>query len=170
MSIGPRARRAFAVCALALVIATAVTTAVRAIRGDRHAVAAGGPVPTVRQFLADAVVDDDGFQACRFLTPAEQKRVALRGATARSCGEALDRAQLRLGDKTYATIRAIYGDLDAGAVQPDGRAIVRIRHGGRSHSFVLVPATPSQRIDYGAPAMPWRIDRGAATLIPRMRG
>lgn len=171
MSIGPRARRVFAICALALVIGTVVTTAVRAIRTDREHVAATGPAATVRDFLSDSVVGTGGYEnGCRYLTPSEQKRVALRGASPHSCSEALDHAQLRIGDKTYTTTRQIYDDLGAGAFRPGNHAVVKIWHGGRSHEFVLVPATAAERGDYAAPPTPWRIAGGAASLVPRLRG
>lgn len=171
MRIGPRAQRAFAICALALVIAGALATAVRAIRADHRDVSASGPVPTVRQFLASTIIGTGGFQnGCRYLTPAEQKRVALRGSTAHSCGEALAHARLRLGHKTYTTTRQIDDDLDANAAGAGRAMAVRIWHGGRSHVFVLVPATSAERNDFMAPATPWRIDSGVASLVPSLRG
>ena len=171
MSISPRTRRTIAVCALVLLIAGVVTSVVRAIRDDQRAVDAAGPVATVRKFLADTVIGSGGYQdGCRYLTPAEQKRVALRGSTAHSCGESLDDAELRLGGKTYTTTRQIYDDLGAGAVRPGHTAAVRIWHGGHSHRFVLVPATAAERNDYGAPPTSWRIASGVASLVPRLRG
>lgn len=169
--IGPRAQRAFVTCALVLVIAGVITSAVRAIHTDRSAVAATGPVPTVRQFLADSVIGNGGYQqGCHYLTPAEQKRVALRGSTAHSCGESLDDAQLRLGGKTYTTTREIYTDLEARTVAVGNAVVVTLRHGGQAHSFVLVPATAAQRDDFAAPASPWRIESGVASLVPRLKG
>ena len=168
--IGPRAQRAFVACALALLIAGVVTSVVRAVRDD-HRVDAAGPVATVREFLADTVIGNGGYQdGCRYLTPAEQKRVALRGSTGHSCGESLADAQLRLGGKTYTTARQIYDDLGAGAVRPGHTAVVKIWHGGHSHRFVLVPATAAERNDYGAPHTSWRIASGVASLVPRLRG
>ena len=169
MSISPRARRAIAVGALALLIAGVITSAVRAIRDDREAVAGAGPVASVRQFLADTVIDNDGFQGCRYLTPAEQQRVARRADSPHSCGEALDWARLHLGGESYRSIRQIYDGLSASAVRRGRDAVVDIRHGRQSRSFILVPATPAQRNDFDAPPMPWRIDRGVAQLVPRLR-
>jgi hypothetical protein len=100
------------------------------------------PAGTVRGFLG-AVVDNDGVDACRYLTNPERVRAAQHAcqaffgaATLWSDGRPVT-SDAQLDGLSYRT--------HGSTVTVDGRR------------FVLVRATPAERTEFLAPPTPWRI-------------
>ena len=167
LSIGPRAQRAVALLGLALLLASFVTFFVRATDDSRAARVGPTPADAVQQFLVNAVGDNNGREACRYLTAAEKAQVGLRGGSPVSCGNAFDTATLRLGGKTYGTERSVDHGLTY-TTTPEGNVmLVRVSHGTASLDFGVVPATAVDCADFDAPATPWRIAAGATAIVPQ---
>jgi hypothetical protein len=117
---------------------------------------------TVRQFLLLAIVEDDAYPSCQYMTTGQQAQLArLAGAT--SCRLALTGTSPSLdgvqdeGDVDRLKIRAtVTGDRATAVVSGSGRAPV---------TFTLARATPAEVEAFEAPSTPWRIASGAAALV-----
>src|SRR5215218_7355804 len=113
---------------------------------------------TVRQFLLLALVENDAYPSCQYLTSSQQATLArLAGTT--SCRLAVTGASPSLdgvqneGDIDRLKIRAtVDGDRATTVVSGRGRAPV---------TFTLVRATPAEVEAFEAPSTPWRIASGA---------
>jgi hypothetical protein len=117
---------------------------------------------TVRQFLLLAIVEDDAYPSCRYLTTGEQAAIA-RLVGAPSCRMALTSSTPSLdGVQDEAAVDR----LRIGVTLEGGRAQAIVSGRGRSPvSFTLVRATPEEAEAFEAPATPWRIASGAEALV-----
>ena len=167
MWLGPRTRSVGVSLTLLVLVASSVAVFFHATTGSRAAEVASTPSDAVRLFLTAAAIDNDGLQACRYLTPAARATVAARGGPMQRCSAELDAAALRLGGKSFTTEGSIDHGLAYSARYSQGRATVRISYGNGSRSFVLVPADRAERNEFSAPATPWRIAAGATAVVPR---
>ena len=152
-----------------LLIAGTVGATTRLIASDHAAAAAVGPTATVRQFLVAALVNRDGFQACSYLTPFEQGRVAGSDGAPLECSAAMNRARLQLGHLTLTTSRSILHDVTMTTRKVPGGVVVRVAHDGHSHDFGLVPTSSTEPSAFGAAPTSWRINDGVQSLVPQLR-
>jgi hypothetical protein len=126
------------------------------------AATAGSAEETVRQFLLLAIVEDDAYPSCQYLTTGQQAMLArLAGAT--SCRLALTSTSPSLdgvqneADVDRLKIRVtVAGDRATAVVSGRGRAPV---------TFTLAQATPAEVEAFEAPSTPWRIASGAQALV-----
>jgi hypothetical protein len=158
---GPVAASAV-VAAVAVVLAFALpvedSAATSSARPDAEAAA-----QTVRDFLADAVLDDNAYAACQYLTPGAQQSVANLAGDGQSCRDALTAAQPSLG--TVHSEGALHA-LRLDAVVRGATATVTARPPGRRPAtFVLSRTTPDETAAYGAPSSQWRIAEGADAVL-----
>jgi phosphatidylglycerophosphate synthase len=117
---------------------------------------------TVRQFLLEAIVEDDAYPSCQYLTTGQQATLA-RQAGATSCRLALTSTSPSLdgveneGDIDRLKIRAtVVGDRATAVVSGRDRPPV---------TFTLARATPAEVEAFEAPSTPWRIAAGAEALV-----
>lgn len=117
---------------------------------------------TLRQFLLLALVEDDAYPSCQYLTAGEQAAIARR-AGATSCRLALTSSSPTLDDvQDEADVDRLKIDVTV----DDGRATAVVSGRGRSPvTFVLVRATPEEAEAFEAPPTPWRIASGAEALV-----
>ena len=161
-------RRRFAL--LSIVAIAAVVLAVTLPVDESAAVSTARPTAaaaaeTVRSFLAAAVLDDNAYAACQYLTTAEQQRVADLAGGDQTCRDALSATHPSLDEigsegalhalALHAVIRAGTADVTA---TPHGRGTVR---------FVLVRTTSAQAATFEAPPATWRIAHGATAVLHR---
>ena len=125
------------IAAAALLVPLAVSSA-----ASPRALPAGTPAGTVRGFLG-GVVDNDGVDACRYLTNVVRVRDAHH-----ACQSFFGAATLRLGGRLVTSD----GQLDRFTFLTHGTTVTV---GGRR--FVVVPATATERTEFLAPPTPWRI-------------
>jgi hypothetical protein len=115
------------------------------------------PVATVRGFLDQAVVNDDGEAACTYLTA--RARVGFEGQGLKgpaSCQSFFGTATLRLGGRAISSERLV--DRLHYAVAPIGAdRLVTVSSRGQEIRFRLRPADGYERQAFGAPVTPWRI-------------
>ena len=114
----------------------------------------GSQAGTVRGFLG-YVVNDNGVGACRYLTARAQDAVQGRPLTGSGCAAVLDEAQLP-GISTDAQVGRLHYTVR-------GRTVTAAGYGERMR-FVLQPATRSERVEFQAPATPWRIASNVSYL------
>jgi hypothetical protein len=124
---------------------------------------AGDAAQTVRDFLADAVLEDDAYAACQYLTPGAQQSVARMAGDDQTCRDALTATQPSLGAvHSEGALHALRLD----TVVRDGTASVTARPSGRGPvTFVLSRTTPADTAAYGAPSSAWRIADGATAVL-----
>lgn len=145
--------------------ALAVVALSACARNDPSGAPGNDPVKAVKEFLIDGTVDQDGYEACVFLTTHEQGEAAGRVGSS-ECREAFDLARLRLGGKLVDTVHEV-DRLAASAAVDGDRASVRLTSGGQSVRFELVKATSAEQAQFLAPDTEWRIAAGAVPLIPK---
>jgi hypothetical protein len=163
--IGPRRSR---VVASAVVAAVAVILAiVLPVEGSAATSTAGSTggaaAQTVRDFLADAVLDDNAYAACQYLTPSAQQGVARLAGDGQTCRDALTATQPSFGAvHSEGALRALRLD----TVLRGGTAYVTARPLGRQPvTFVLQRTTPGEAATYEAPSSAWRIADGATAVL-----
>jgi hypothetical protein len=161
-------RRRFA--ALSIAAVAAVVLAVTLPVDESAAVSTARPTAaaaaqTVRSFLATAVLDDNAYAACQYLTTAEQQRVADLAGGDQTCRDALTSTQPSLGGiRSEGALHALalHVAIRDGAAEvtatPNGQAPVR---------FVLVRTTSAQAATFEAPPAAWRIADGATAVLHR---
>jgi hypothetical protein len=161
------ARRSLA--APAVVAAAALVVAVVLGHGDAtsrstQAPDAAGAAQTVRGFLATAVLDDDAYAACEYLTPGERQRIAGLAGQGQTCRDALTATPPALAGVTSAG--NLHG-LRLGTRLQGTRARVAVS-GARTPplTFALRRATAAELEEFQAPPAAWRIDAGATALLP----
>jgi len=123
--------------AAALLVPLAVATA-----ASPRVLPSGTPAGTVRGFLGD-VVDNDGVDACRYLTNDVRVRDAHH-----ACQSFFGAATLRLGGRLITSD----GQLERQTFVAHGTTVVV---DGRL--FVVAQATATERTEFLAPPTPWRI-------------
>jgi len=164
-SVGPGRGR---VAASAVVAAVAVVLALVLPVEDSVATSTASPdaqaaAQTVRDFLAEAVLDDNAYAACQYLTPGAQQSVANLAGDGQTCRDALTAAQPSFG--TIHSEGALHA-LRLHAVVRGATATVTARPTGRGPvTFVLSRTTPDETAAYGAPSSQWRIADGATAVL-----
>jgi hypothetical protein len=120
------------------------------------------PEGTVRDFLVTAAVDQDGVDACDYLTGHAVAELAAVEPRDTSCEQALDAATLTLGRDALDTEAAVktlsYREQSSG-----DRARVTVEADGVARTFTL------RKVDTPPPAgmlssTPWRIESGVTAL------
>jgi hypothetical protein len=122
------------------------------------------PIATVRDFLAAAVVDDNGEAACTYLTAAA--RVDFEGSGLRGPAtwqSYFGGATLRLGEYTVTSDQLVDRLHYALAVVGSDR-LVTVSHGGQAMRFLLQPANRVEQQAFAAPRTPWRIASSVTAL------
>ena len=163
--VGPGRGR---VAASAVVAAIAVVLAFVLPVEDSAATSTARPTAraaaqTVRDFLADAVLDDNAYAACQYLTPGAQQSVANLAGDGQTCRDALTATQPSFG--TVHSEGALHA-LRLDAVVRGATATVTTRPRGRPPAtFVLSRTTPDETAAYGAPSSQWRIADGATAVL-----
>ena len=125
------------------------------------------PVKAVKEFLIDGSIDNNGYEACVFLTTREQ-RAAARLTGGLQCRQAFDLATFQLGGNTIDTVHEV-DRLAASASVHGDRASVRLTMNGGSARFELVKATRAEQEQFLAPDTEWRIEVGGLRVIPPER-
>ena len=160
---GPRRFTAFSIAAIAAVV-LAVTLPVdesAAVSTARPTAAAAAD--TVRSFLAAAVLDDDAYAACQYLTTAEQQRVAQLAGDGQTCRDALSATQPSFGGiQSEGALHA----LSLHVLIDDGTAdVTATPHGQAAAHFVLQRTTAAEAATFEAPSAAWRIADGATAVL-----
>ncbi|HKE79789.1 MAG TPA: hypothetical protein VKB54_10795 [Solirubrobacteraceae bacterium] len=159
------ARRSFALAAIPLVavaLAIALPAEVSAANSDTQHTA-GAAAQTVRDFLATAVLDDNTYAACQYLTPAAQERVASIAGNGQTCRDVFTSTQPSFGGlQSEGSLHA----LALHAVLRDNTAYVTAKPRGRREvTFVLQRTTAEEAAAYQAPPAAWRIAGGALAVL-----
>jgi hypothetical protein len=150
--------------ALALLAATPLAACTRNEPAGAVARAGDNPVKAVKDYLVNAAVDQNGYEACVYLTGTEQ-RAAVARSGGPECRQAFDLATLRLGGQTIETALQVKRLAARASVRGD-RATVRLSRNGDSAAFELVKATPAETNEFLAPDTEWRIAGGALRVVP----
>jgi hypothetical protein len=117
---------------------------------------------TVRQFAEQAVVQNDSYTACQYLTPAEQARVAALGGGDADCRLTLDEQPALLGvDSNGGLQRLMLHSTVHGRVA----TVTATKPGQPSITFTLTPTTPNDVFAFEAPAVSWRISGGVTQML-----
>jgi hypothetical protein len=122
------------------------------------------PTAAVRDFITDGVVDHNGYVACSYLVP-KQQRAAARRTPDGECRDAFVNARLTLGGRQIQTVHEVE-QLSADVATGGKSVSVRLSQGGRSVAFRLVKADFAEREQFEAPDTEWRIAGGALGLVP----
>jgi hypothetical protein len=161
-----RARRGAAVLAIACAVAVVVAAAVdRDEASTRTAAApdAAGAARTVRDFLDTAIVEDNAYAACQYLTPPEQQRVGELAGQGQTCRDALIGSQPTLAGVT--SDGSVQGLRLRTAVHGRAAVVTVSGAGARRLTFALQRATLAEQGTFQAPKADWRIASGATALL-----
>jgi hypothetical protein len=156
------------VAAVAAVAAAAVALAIVLPRGDADATAttpatAATAGRAVRDFLGDAVLDNDSYDACQYLTASAQAQITSLAGAGQSCRDAL--AATRPAFAGIASERGLR-ELPLHTTLRGGAAIVRATPAsGRTATFVLRTATAAETDTFRPPPCAWRIATGATAVL-----
>ena len=142
-------RRLAATLLVAAVATFAIAIGVHDARATSTSAATGATaIQTVRDYLAEAALDDNGYVSCRYLT------AAAAGPDA-DCSNAVITAPPSMpGVDTDTRLHKV----DMTATVRGGVAYVRVlARGDGAFTVVLAHTTPSERTAFDAPASAWRI-------------
>jgi hypothetical protein len=118
---------------------------------------------TIRDFLTSAVLDDNAYAACQYLTPSAQQNVARLAGGGQTCRDALSATQ-----PSFAAIRS-EGALHAlrlhAVVRGRTADVTAAPHGRLSVTFVLQRTTGDEAAAYDAAPSAWRIAGGATAVL-----
>jgi hypothetical protein len=154
--------------AVAAVAVAAVALAIVLPHGDAGATAttpatAATADRAVRDFLSDAVLENNSYEACQYLTQAAQAQITRLAGEGQSCRDAL--AATRPAFAGIASEQQLR-ELPLHTTLRGGAAIVRATPpAGTPATFVLRPATAAETVAYRAPACAWRIATGATAVL-----
>jgi hypothetical protein len=149
------------VLALALVAVVAAVAVVLAVRKDDTP----APQQTVEAFLIAALVDNNGVEACDYLTQrAILEARAVGHRLHDGCHSMFDEAQLTLGGVPVTQERQIKR-LHYSVHEDDRHAQVTVSGDGGSFVLLLRHATAEQVGEFAPPGTPWRIYSGVAPLL-----
>ena len=154
--------------AVAAVAVAAVALAIVLPHGDARATAttpatAATADRAVRDFVGDAVLQNDSYDACQYLTQAAQAQITRLAGEGQSCRDALAATR-----PAFAGLASEQGlrELPLHTTLRDGAAIVRATPAtGRPATFVLRRATAAETAAFRAPACAWRIATGATAVL-----
>jgi hypothetical protein len=151
-----------AVAAVAVVLAIVLPDAGSAATSTARPTV-GAAAQTVRDFLANAVLEDNAYVACQYLTAGAQQSVARLAGENQTCRDALNATQPSFGAiHSEGALHALRLD----TVVRNGTADVTARPSGQpSVTFVLAPTTPAEASAYEAPSSAWRIADGAIAVL-----
>jgi hypothetical protein len=163
--IGPGRSRVMAsavVAAVAVVLAIVLPVEGSAATSTARS-SAGAAAQTVRDFLADAVLDDNAYAACQYLTPTAQQSVARLAGDGQTCRDALTATSPSFGAvHSEGALHALRLD----TVMRGDTADVTARPSGRQPvTFVLQRTTSGEAATYEAPSSAWRIADGATAVL-----
>ena len=120
---------------------------------------------TVQAFLSDAIVLNDAYGACQYLSPTAQQQVSRIAGEGQPCREALTQTRPGLdGIDSVSGVRALR--LQTTLVRGTAR-VSAAPPSGLPTTFVLRPASPAEAAAYRAPVCAWRIVQGAAAVLGR---
>jgi hypothetical protein len=125
---------------------------------------AGSPAGTVRAFLTEAAIENNGVAACRYLTSDAVRRLAAVEPRDTSCENALRSARLTLGGRLIEQESALKA-LDYRVEQSGERARVTVSGNGAARSFTVRRATASELDEFQPPPTRWRVDGGVNALL-----
>lgn len=135
------------------------------------------PQTAVRNFLAEALVQQNGQRACDFLTPAAQKsfepgiegRLGAAPKTTEEaqvasvvCRDAMEKSSLVDGDRRILNVGDV-NSLDYSTKREGDAATVTVKADGRTMTFRLEEADPDTNLYVSE--NPWRIVDGAKALV-----
>lgn len=156
--------------AVALGVATAAALVLAvALPGDADGQPASSPATqaqqTVREFLIAAVLTDNAYLACQYLTPDEQRRIARLAGRGASCQEVFIAAR-----PAFAGVQRVteLNALPLLTMVRGDRAVVlapRPQPAPGPIRFVLRRATRAELNAFRAPQLPWRIASGATAVL-----
>jgi len=120
------------------------------------------PQTAVRDFLAEALVQQNGQRACDYLTQDAQQKIATAGGPGAACRESMEKAELVDGDDLVQNTSDV-NDLGFDTSADGHEATVQVKAGDRTYAFEL-------RHDEGLgnlyePKTPWRIASGAEAVL-----
>lgn len=166
---GPAARGRGRVLVTGAVAALAVGFAIALPHDDSVArtttqPTAGDAAQTIRDFLADAVIDDDAYLACQYLSTGAQQRIERLAGDGQTCRAALNATRPSFaGIQSEGALRV----LRLHAALRDGVAYVTARpRGRRAVVFVLRRTTSDEATSFEAPSSAWRIAQGELAVLP----
>jgi hypothetical protein len=151
---------------LALAVAAIVTCGVVGVSllHQGHEQSAASAVIAARDFLIDGPVDQNGFEACGYLTPPQQ-RAASRWEHNGQCSQALDYARLPLGGPNVQNELEVER-LPATVHVSGDRARVRLGDTRHGITLELVWASAAAQNEFQPPHSDWRIASGDLSLVP----
>ncbi len=120
------------------------------------------PQTAVRDFLGEALVQQNGQRACDYLTQDAQAAIAATGPVGSACREAMEKAEL-VDDGEAVVNTGEVNDLSYETTTEGHEATVKVDANGRELTFTL-------KHDDGLgnlyePETPWRITGGAEALV-----
>jgi hypothetical protein len=156
-------RRALLFFGATAAIAVGVVALATAVARDTDS---GSPTGTVRDFLLNAVAENDGFGACRYLTRRALLEVHAVEPPNTSCEGALSSAALVLGNDRVDDEAGVKR-LSYRAERRGDRVRVTASADGAARTFVLRKASRRELQEFQAPPTSWRIDAGVDALLKR---
>jgi hypothetical protein len=129
-----------------------------------HDTGAATPEGTVRSFLMEAAIENNGVVACRYLTSGAVRRLAAVEPRDTSCENALRAARLTVGGRLIEQESALKA-LDYRVEQSGERARVTVSGNGAARSFMVRRATASELDEFQPPPTHWRVDGGVNALL-----
>jgi hypothetical protein len=126
----------------------------------------GAAVQTARDYVTAAALDQNGENACGYLTAREQERVARLAGPNAVCRDAF--SDVQAASTVPGSVHAVQGL--AVTTKVHGTQVdVLLGRGSGALSFVLRHATASERLAFDAPPSAWRVTRGATSVLaPRV--
>jgi hypothetical protein len=157
-----RVLAAFSAVAVLVVAAAIVLPTLEAHAKAPAGLSASAAESTVRAFVNQAVVEENGYNACQLLTSAQQDAVAARGQAGEVCRVALGGATSFFGVSSAGEVQG----LELHTTVRGRTATVVARHpGDPSVTFTLTPATAAEATTFAAPHSAWRIASGAESVV-----
>jgi hypothetical protein len=152
-----------ALAAVALILAVALPDDQSAADSTSRPTAAAA-TQTVRDFLASAMLEDNAYAACQYLTLTAQEEVARSAGSDETCRDALTATPPSFaGVHSEGALRAL--DVRATVVGHSTADVTVHRPGHRAVTFVLHRTTGADSMAFAAPSAAWRIASGAAGVL-----
>jgi hypothetical protein len=152
----------FAAVVVLVVAAAIVLPTLEAHAKAPAGLSASAAESTVRTFVNQAVVEENGYNACQLLTSAQQDAVAARGPSGDVCRVALGGATSFLGVSTAGEVQGLTLHT---TVHGRSATVVASHPGDPSVTFTLTPASGAEATTFAAPHSSWRIASGAESVF-----
>lgn len=120
------------------------------------------PQTAVRDFLSEALAQQNGQRACDFLTQEAQQKVAAAQGVGGACRDSFEKAYLTDKDGIVQDTAAV-NDLDFSTTTDGDKATVVVKAGDRELRFELEHSEGLGNLY--EPKTPWRIVGGAEPLV-----